>query len=87
MCDPQNTETYELYEGCGHRLPKQACGFYADAWQQCLAAHDLPKDVKACGWKDGELYDGLCRFCGEGKDLDGAWKYEKKWVGREVFKK
>lgn len=83
MCNPNNTAIYEFYEECGHSLPQQACDYYANALQQCLANHDHARDLKVDDWKDGEVCSGLCRFCEEGKDIDGVWKYGAKWVGRE----
>lgn len=87
MCNPENTEIHEVYEMCGHSLPQQACDYYANEWQQCLASHDHARDLKVYGWKDGEIFDGFCRSCEEGKDIDGGWKYGKKWAGRETYMK
>lgn len=87
MCSPQNTEIYEVYEECGHSLPQQACDYYSNEWQHCLVAHDRPRELKVYDWKDSEIFDGFCRFCKEGKDIDGAWKYGKKWARRERWMK
>ena len=86
MCDPKNTRRYEIYEGCGHRLPKKACDYYCYAYHQCWGAPDNAKDVKVYQWKAGDYYTGLCRFCEEDKDLEGAYKYGKGWEGRERYR-
>lgn len=86
MCDPDNTKEYEVYEGCGHKLPAEACDYFAYAHHKCYEHHDVAKKVECYNWKEG-LYFGLkCRFCNEGKDIEKEWKYGKKWKDRKDFK-
>ena len=85
MCDPKNTKTFQKYEGCGHRLPKDPCDYYSNEYWKCFAAPDKAKDVPCYTWQDGETYSGICRFCQEGKDIDHAYKYGKGWANRRFF--
>jgi hypothetical protein len=86
MCDPKNTEIFEKYEGCGHRLPKEACDYYCNQFGKCFASYAVAKDVSCHSWEKGECYTGLCPFCQQGKDISGAYKYGKRWSDRQFFK-
>ena len=85
MCDPKNTKTFRAHEGCGHRLPKDACDYYSWEHHKCYAMAPVAKDTPVYEWKNGETCSGICRFCQEGKDIQGAWRYGKGWAGREAF--
>lgn len=85
MCDPRNAKTYQKYEGCGHRLPKDACDFYSNEHLKCYEPPDVAKDVPCYTWTQGETFEGKCRFCQEGKDIDHDSKYGKGWAGRKYF--
>lgn len=85
MCDPKDTKRTERYTGCGHRLPAEACDYYSYAHHKCYAAPDVAKKVNCYQMKQGEIFTGLCRFCREGKDLEGVFKYGAKWQERGQY--
>jgi hypothetical protein len=86
MCDPKNTKQFEMYEACGHRLPAEACDSFSYEHYKCYAAPDMAKNVPAYDWKEGERFTCMCRFCEESKNINGQWKYGKKWINRVYFK-
>jgi hypothetical protein len=86
MCDPKDTKIFEVFDGCGHRLPKEVCNYYSNEYFQCYAAPNLAKKLPVYEWKDGKRYSEICKFCKEGKDIDGAYKYGEGWKGRELFR-
>lgn len=86
MCDPKNTQTFEKFERCGHRLSKDACDYYSNEHLKCYAPADIAKEVPCYSWTKGKTYDDKCRFCKEGKDIDHAWKYGKGWAEASRFR-
>lgn len=67
----------------GHKIPDGACDKYAYALKMCL---DEPSGLRKFNFKrmDKEEVWDYCRFCKEGKDLEGDLKYGEMWQGRSA---
>lgn len=83
MCG--RTNWYQQHT-CGHRLPLEPCDAYAHLLQQCLAD---PGELRRFSWASMRRAPRSlenCRFCREGKDIEGEWAYGGNWVGAEGFR-
>lgn len=86
MCPRTNKYTHYLYCGAtGHKLPENACDRYAHGLRCCLGD---PNSVRKSDFDrmEKEVYFGKCRFCKEGKDIDGAFFYGAGWTDAAKFR-
>lgn len=83
MCDPKNTKKKVEYESCGHTMPEDPCEHYSNLLGVCMAK-PLSKNIdkKKLFDKEAKKEPGLCKFCREGKDIDGEYGYGKGWEER-----
>lgn len=51
----------------------------------CLAYLTEPVRFKLEEMEELDSEDEICRFCMEGKDIDGGYRYGKKWEDSEKF--
>ena len=83
MC--RRTKYYREYRACGHTLPIDVCDQYAHHLGMCLAYLTEPVRFKLEEMEELDSEDEICRFCMEGKDIDGGYRYGKKWEDSEKF--
>jgi hypothetical protein len=87
MCPRTSKYTHYLHCGAaGHKLPENACDNYAHGLQRCLGDPNLVRKFDFSEMK-GDVYYGRCRFCKEGKDIDGAFLYGRGWMGAAKFRR
>lgn len=82
MCS--RTNIYNHYLFCaitGHKLPAGACDKYAHGLQMCLDDPNAPRRFDFSKMHGRQVWDH-CRFCKEGRDLEGGYKYGEMWQGR-----
>ncbi len=84
MCP--RTDTKQTFSGCGHQLPLDACDKYAYDLDMCLAHPGEPRKFVWSKMKEAPSEPGLCRFCWEGKDIEGEWAYGENWKEAEKYR-
>lgn len=70
---------------CGHRLPLSPCDEYAHLLAMCLAHPGEPRKFVWNKMLRATNSDKVCRFCKEGKDIEGKWAYGRNWLGANRF--
>ncbi|KAJ4984476.1 hypothetical protein SVAN01_10028 [Stagonosporopsis vannaccii] len=81
MCPRTNTYKHYLFCGLtGHKIPSGACNHYAPGLQMCL---DDPSGLRKFNLRkmNKKLVWDYCRFCKEGRDIDGDFLYGETWQG------
>ena len=89
MCP--RTVVSHFYVYCGHRLPRDACDYYAHGIRQCLSnqldpAKPLVFDLRMMLTVNIE---DICSFCKRGWNvsLGGEYEWGKKWHEAAQFRK
>jgi hypothetical protein len=83
MCP--RTKYYRTYRACGHTLPLNVCNHYAHHLEMCLKHLIEPVRFKVDEMEELPSVEGMCRFCREGKDIDGDFRFGETWEGSERF--
>ncbi|KAF3005840.1 hypothetical protein E8E13_008663 [Curvularia kusanoi] len=76
MCGRTN---FKRDHACDHVVPLEPCDKYAHELSMCFAD---PNGARKFDWKNMEEAppsSDPCRFCREGKDIEGAWRFGVYW--------
>ena len=72
MCDHNKTGRTQEYLRWGHMLPNKPCSHYSHKFKRCLAN---PYTSGVGGVV--EVHTGSCKFCREGKNIEGPFAFGK----------
>ena len=70
---------------CGHTLPLDPCDEYAHLLAMCLANPGEPRKFIWAQMRRAPKSLEVCKFCKEGKDIEGEWAYGKNWLGANQY--
>ncbi|KAL1611206.1 hypothetical protein SLS59_000847 [Nothophoma quercina] len=87
MCPRTNTyKKYILCGATGHKLPVGACNKYAYGLHMCLDDPVAPQKFDFRRMENGGIVWDYCRFCKEGKDIEGDYLYGQSWEGTSKYR-